>query len=173
MSAPLRAALLTLTVCASLAAPLAQAGGAGAPQPAVPGCRPGYVRPDFAALNRQLAQARARWAAQGLTRYRYEIRQVAAPVLLPATQVTVKDGAVLAAPVQPGPVNTLARLTVEGRFASLAQTLQYQATTPCPEVQVRYDAALGFPVYLYSGRGDNGIADGYGEWTVSAFTPLP
>ncbi|WP_221088191.1 DUF6174 domain-containing protein [Deinococcus aquaedulcis] len=176
MSAPARVALLTLSVCASLLAPPAQAGGAGAPRPSVVGCRPGYVRPNFATLNRELAQARAIWAAQGLTRYRYEVRQVAAPVLLSATQVMVRDGAVVALNLLPGEAgqpNPLARLTVEGRFDSLAQTLRYQATLPCPEVRIRYDPALGFPVYLYSGQGDGGVADGFGEWTVSGFTPLP
>ncbi|MFC6662293.1 DUF6174 domain-containing protein [Deinococcus multiflagellatus] len=151
-------------------------GGAGAPGPAAEGCRPGFVRPNFAALSRELAQARARWAAQGLSAYSYEVRQVAAPVLLPATRVTVRDGAVVALNLVPGEAgqpSPLARLTVEGRFDSLAQTLRYQATLPCPEVRIRYDPALGLPVYLYSGRGDKGIADGFGEWTVSRFTPLP
>ncbi|MVN85330.1 hypothetical protein GO986_00935 [Deinococcus sp. HMF7620] len=166
------AALLGLLMTA---APLAQAGGAGGPVPASGVCRPGYVRPDFVALNRQLRQARTLWQAQGLKTYRYDVRQVAAPVLFPTTRVTVRGGQVTGtalAPGESGEPSPLARLTLEGRFDTVAQILREQARARCPDVRVSYDPALGFPVLLYSGLGDGGIADGFGEWTVTNFTPL-
>lgn len=166
----LSVSLLALT----LAAP-AFAGGAGGPAvtPLNTTCRADYVRPDFTALSRQLQAARARWAATGVRSYRYDVRQVAAPVLFPETRVTVTNGRVTSAVLKPGEAgepNRLARQTVEQRFAAIAQTLAYQRPNRCPEVRVSYDPARGYPTALYSGMGDGGIADGYGEWTVTNFT---
>ncbi|MFC4426162.1 DUF6174 domain-containing protein [Deinococcus navajonensis] len=177
---PRQAALLVLTAL-SLGAPAA-AGGAGPPPVAPPethvplsGCRPGYVRPDFAALGRKLQTARARWAASGPGNYSYEIRQIAAPVLLPETRVIVTRGQVTRAEVLPGEAgmpSPLSRQSVEQRFRSIEQTLIRQRNTRCPEIQLSFDAALGYPTRFYSGLGDAGIADGFGEWTLKNFRPL-
>ncbi|MFC4637563.1 DUF6174 domain-containing protein [Deinococcus hohokamensis] len=175
-----QAALLVLTAL-SLATPAA-AGGAGQPPSALPetnvpltGCRPGYVRPDFAALGRALQTARARWAASGPASYSYEIHQVAAPVLLPDTRVTVTRRQVSRTELLPGQVgepSVLSRRTVEQRFTDIQQTLVRQRGARCPEVQVSFDATLGYPTRFYSGLGDAGIADGFGEWTIRKFKAL-
>lgn len=150
---------------------LAGGGGAPPPQVAVP-CAPGYVRPDFAALERELAAARARWVATGIRTYRYEFRQVAAPVLFPNVLVLVLDRTVrevTLAPGESGPLPPLAPATVEGRFDQIAQTLVTQRRQPCPVVEAEYDAAEGYPTRLYSGTGAANVADGWGEWTVTRF----
>lgn len=173
-------ALLVLTAL-SLAAP-AVAGGAGQPSAAppeptgsLPGCRPGYVRPDLAALGRALQTARVRWAASGPRSYSYEIHQIAAPVVLPDTRVTVIRGRVTRAEVLPdqaaGP-SSLSRQSVEQRFGDIKQTLARQRHARCLDVQLSFDATLGYPKHFYSGMGDAGIADGFGEWTVGNFKVL-
>lgn len=168
-----RIALLAL---AALSSTPALAGGGQPGVTALPqGCRADYVRPDFAALSRQLQAARARWAAQGPRSYTYDVHQIAAPVLFGDMRVTVRAGRAVAADPMPGQEagpNPLALRSMEQRFGDIAQTLAYQRTTRCPDVQVAYDGKLGHPTRLYSGRGDNGIADGFGEWTLSRFTVL-
>lgn len=170
----LRSLLGVLTLSALTTA--AHAGGADAPVQGAPfGCRPGYVRPDFRALNAQLTQARARWAAQGLRDYRYDLNQIAAPVLFPGTRVTVQAGRVtgvaltLGAQGAPSP---LAARTMEARFAEMAATLTAQRNTPCPLVQQSFDPVLGYPTRFASGLGDAGLADGFGEWRLTSFAPL-
>lgn len=167
----------TLLALATLILATAQAGGAGTPtgMVALPqGCREGYARPDFTALNRELVAARARWRAAAPGSYRYDLHQIAAPVLFPDTRVTVVNGRVTSTerlPGQEGAPNPLARRTVDARFSDISRTLAAQRTGRCPEVQVTYDPKLGYPTRLYSGLGDAGIMDGFGEWTVTNFTP--
>jgi len=157
-----------------------QAGGAGGPRPAaVPGasagCVPGYVRPDFARLERELAAARARWTAARVRDYRYDFRQIAAPVLFPTVRVTVRGGVVQGVALvagQTGEPSPQARATVEGRFTQIAQALAFQRSQPCPAVEVTYDRANGYPTRLYTAPRDLNVADGDGEWTVTNFTRL-
>lgn len=169
--------LLLLALTALTLTSAAHAGGGGAPtgvRPPAQGCRPDYVRPDFAALTRQLQLARARWAATGIRDYTYDVHQIAAPVLFPDTRVTVVNGRAVGSAVKPGQEGDptpLSLKTVEGRFDDIASTLAYRRGTRCPEVTIRYDPQRGYPTYLYSGMGDAGIMDGFGEWTVSNFTP--
>lgn len=73
----------------------------GAPTTAPFGCRAGYVRPDFRALNAQLTQARALWASQRPANYTYDVNQIAAPVLFPGTRVTIRGGRVTGATLAP------------------------------------------------------------------------
>ncbi|MBB5235112.1 DUF6174 domain-containing protein [Deinococcus budaensis] len=155
----------------------AQAGGAGEPPPAVPGasagCVPGYVRPDFAALERELNAARARWRAAGVRDYRYDFRQVAAPVLFPTVRVTVRGGAVrdvVLVAGQTGEPSAQARATVEERFVQIAQALAFQRAQPCPAVEVTYDREDGHPTRLSTAPRDLNVADGDGEWTLTNFT---
>lgn len=172
----LRAALLLPAALVALGAlNPAQAGGGG-PRPAPAAtCRDGYVRPDFTALKAQLARARAQWNAGRPASYTYDLRQIAAPILFPDTRVTVQAGRVTRTdllPGQQGEPNQLAAQTIEARFDDLFQTLQFQSRAACPDVQLSFDPALGYPTRLYSGMGDNGIADGFGEWSIRNFTPL-
>lgn len=156
----------------------AQAGGSGGPRPAVgpaasAGCVPGYVRPDFAALERELSAARARWRAAGVRDYRYDFRQVAAPVLFPTVRVSVRGGAVQGVTLvagQTGQPSTQARATVEERFAQIAGALTFQRAQPCPAVEVAYDRGDGHPTRLYTAPRDLNVADGDGEWTLTNFT---
>jgi len=168
MSRRFAAALLAL---ATLSVTPAHAGGGGAP--VLPrACRDGYVRPDFAALTRQLQAAQARWTAAAVRDYTYDVHQIAAPVLFPDTRVTVRAGrAVTTAilPGQEGAPNPLALRTIEARFDDLARTLAARRMTPCPEVRISFDPRLGYPTHLYSGMGDAGIMDGFGEWTLTKF----
>ncbi|MCD0166941.1 DUF6174 domain-containing protein, partial [Deinococcus sp. 12RED42] len=123
----------------------------------------------------QLARARAQWNAGRPASYTYDLRQIAAPVLFPETRVTVVGGRVTRTdllPGQEGEPNQLAAQTIEARFDDLFQTLQRQSRAACPDVQLSFDPALGYPTRLYSGMGDGGIADGFGEWTIRNFTPL-
>lgn len=168
----LRRGLLGTVFGLLIVAGAAQAGGGGAPPPRQVVCAPGYVRPDFAALERELAAARARWVAAGIRTYRYEFRQVAAPVLFPTVLVLVFDRTVrevTLAPGESGPLPPLARATVEGRFDQIAQTLAVQRGQPCPVAEAEYSAAEGYPTRLYSGTGAANVADGWGEWTVTRF----
>ncbi|MDL2344336.1 DUF6174 domain-containing protein [Deinococcus sp. MIMF12] len=169
----LRRVVLGTVFGLALGAGSVQAGGGGAPPPqaAVP-CAPGYVRPDFAALERELVAARAQWALAGVRSYRYEFRQVAAPVLFPTVLVLVLDRTVREVTLvagESGPVSPLARVTVEGRFDQIAQTLAAQRGQPCPVVEAEYAAEEGYPTRLYSGTGTANVADGWGEWTVTRF----
>lgn len=137
-------------------------------------CRPGYARPDFALLNRELRAARARWVATGWRDYTYDVHQIAAPVLFPDTRVTVLGGRAVkseALPGSQGDPTPLSRQSMEERFGDVARTLAYRRSTRCPEVKVRYDPQAGYPIFLYSGMGDAGIMDGFGEWTVSNVAP--
>lgn len=173
---PLRASLLLPATLVALSAltPAHAGGGGPRPAPAVT-CRDGYVRPDFTALKAQLSRARARWNAQRPDSYTYDLRQIAAPVLFPETRVTVVGGRVTRTdllPGQEGEPNHLAPQTIEARFDDLFQTLQLQSRAACPDVQLSFDPALGYPTRVYSGMGDNGIADGFGEWSIRNFTPL-
>jgi len=134
---------------------------------------PDYTRPDFAALERDLAAARARWSAAKVRDYSYDFAQVAAPVLFPTVRVTVRGGAVsevILAPDQTGEIGGQAGATVEERFAAIAETLRGQREQPCPDVQVDYDPADGYPTRLYSGSREENIADGWGEWRVTNFS---
>ncbi|UBV41840.1 DUF6174 domain-containing protein [Deinococcus taeanensis] len=173
-SRPFLRSLLGMLTLSALT-PAAHAGGADAPvQGATFGCRPGYVRPDFRALNAQLTQARARWAAQGLRDYRYDLKQIAAPVLFPGTRVTVQAGRVTGVALTPGAQGAhspLAARTMEARFAEMAATLTAQ-NAACPLVQQSFDPVLGYPTRFASGLGDAGLADGFGEWRLTSFTPL-
>ncbi|GHF56526.1 hypothetical protein HNQ07_003667 [Deinococcus metalli] len=170
----IRAALALLAV---LSVTAAHAGGADAPGgvTVLPrACRDGYVRPDFAALTRQLRAARARWAAAGVRDYTYDLHQIAAPVLFPDTRVSVRAGRAVSSailPGQEGAPNQLARKTVEERFDDIARTLSLRRAAPCPEVRVSFDPRSGYPTHFYSGLGDAGIMDGFGEWTLTRLTP--
>ncbi|GGL04805.1 DUF6174 domain-containing protein [Deinococcus radiotolerans] len=174
---PLRPLLTGLLAAALGSAALAGGGQTpptGAPTTAPFGCRAGYVRPDFAALNAQLNRARTLWAAQHPASYTYDVDQIAAPVLFPGTRVTVQAGRVTGtalAPGQEGTVNpTLAGRTVDARFTDMAATLNAQAKAPCPLVEQSFDPQLGYPTRFASGLGDAGIADGFGEWRITNFT---
>lgn len=153
----------------------AQAGGGGAPIPRQVVCAPGYVRPHFSALERELAAARARWAGARPDAYWYDFEQVAAPVMFPPVRVAVGDGVVrevLLLVEGGGPPPPLARATVEERFDQVAQTLAAGRGQPCPLVEAEYDPRLGYPIRLYSGSSEANIADGWGEWRVTNFSLL-
>ncbi len=153
----------------------AQAGGGGAPPSRQVVCAPGYVRPDFAALERELAAARARWAGARPPTYWYDFEQVAAPVMFPPVRVAVGGGAVrevLPLVTDGGSPPPLAPATVEDRFEQIAQTLILVRRQPCPVVEAEYDLRLGYPTRLYSGSGEANIADGWGEWRVTNFSLL-
>lgn len=170
----LRRGLLGTVFALAAVSGAAQAGGGGAPPPqaAVP-CAPGYVRPDFAALGRELAAARARWTLAGIRDYAYDFTEVAAPVLFPTVRLTVRQRqvqAVALAAGQPGQPGPNARATVEDRFTSVASLLADQRSQPCPLVEAEYDPGLGYPTRLYSGSGEANVADGWGEWRVTHFT---
>lgn len=175
---PLRP-LVTGLLAAALGS-AALAGGGTAPlnpasQTTAPfGCRAGYVRPDFRALTAQLTQARALWASRRPANYTYDVNQIAAPVLFPGTRVTVSGGRVTRtalAPGQEGTVNpALSARTMDARFDEMAATLKAQAKAPCPIVRQTFDSAYGYPTRFASGLGDEGIMDGFGEWTISNFT---
>ena len=170
-SLPLAPVLLALT---ALLPASAGAAGSSAPLP-VNGCAPGYVRPDFRALERELTVARVKWAGARVKNYRYDFAQIAAPVLFPTARVTVRLGRVQGAalaPGQQGEIGDQARATVEERFAAVAQTLRLQQGQKCPFVEAEYDAVDGHPVRLYSGSRAANVADGWGEWRVTNFTRL-
>lgn len=176
-----RPTLLTPALALALAACVPAQQAQGSPQkvdPAVPlatGCVPGYSRPDFTVLERDLAAARARWQAAGVRDYRYDFAQVAAPLRFPAVRVTVRGGAVASVerlPGESGEPSAQARGTVEARFADVAQVLRGQRKQACPVVEVEYDAQDGHPTRLYSGSGAANVADGWGEWRVTGFGRL-
>jgi hypothetical protein len=169
--------LLTGLLAAVTGAALAGGGSGprtGAPTTAPFGCRAGYVRPDFKALNAQLTQARALWASQRPANYTYDVNQIAAPVLFPGTRVTIRGGRVTRTALVPGQEGTvnpaLSARTMDARFDEMAATLKAQAKAPCPIVRQTFDPALGYPTRFASGLGDEGIMDGFGEWNISNFT---
>ncbi|WP_343759843.1 DUF6174 domain-containing protein [Deinococcus depolymerans] len=169
--------LLTSLLMAVTGAALAGGGHGprtGAPTTAPFGCRAGYVRPDFRALNAQLTRARALWDRQRPANYTYDVNQIAAPVLFPGTRVTVSGGRVTRTALVPGQTGTvnpaLAARTMDARFTEMAATLKAQAKAPCPVVRQSFDPAYGYPTRFASGLGDEGIMDGFGEWTIRTFT---
>ncbi|WP_102126915.1 DUF6174 domain-containing protein [Deinococcus planocerae] len=136
-------------------------------------CAPGYVRPDFAALEQGLAAARARWTAAGIRDYSHDFSQVSAPVRFPTVRVSVRGGmaqAVKLAPGETGEPGAQARATVEDRFANIAQALEGQRQQPCPAVEIEYDARDGHPTRFFSGTRQANVADGEGEWRITNFT---
>ncbi|EYB67967.1 hypothetical protein DEIPH_ctg030orf0003 [Deinococcus phoenicis] len=177
----LRSLLLVPALCALSACTPAQM-GQQAPQtttdtsvPLSSGgpCAPGYTRPDFAALERDLTAARARWTAAGVRDYSYDFAQIAAPVAFPDVRVTVRGGAVQGVTLkagQTGEPGGQARATVEDRFAAIAQTLRGQQGQKCPVVETEYDPRDGHPTRLYSGSREVNLADGWGEWRIMNFT---
>ncbi|MPY66939.1 hypothetical protein F8S09_09580 [Deinococcus sp. SDU3-2] len=168
----LRGGMLGVALGLGTVAGLAGAGGGGAPPPQAV-CAPGYVRPDFAALRRELASARTRWALAGIRDYAYDFTEVAAPVLFPAVRVSVRQRQVQAVAVaagQQGEPGPNAWGTVEDRFAAVASLLADGRSRPCPVVETDYDPQLGHPTRLYSGSGEANIADGWGEWRITNFT---
>lgn len=171
--------LLALTLTACVPPQNANVGG-GASEPAaetaVPlatGCPPGYTRPDFAALERDLAAARSRWTGAGVRDYSHDFAQVSAPVRFPTVRVSVRGGmaqAVRLAPGETGEPGPQARATVEDRFANIAQALTYQRDQPCPAVEAEYDPRDGHPTRFLSATRQANVADGEGEWRITNFT---
>ncbi|WP_216327257.1 DUF6174 domain-containing protein [Deinococcus aestuarii] len=136
-------------------------------------CAPGYVRPDFAVLERDLAAARARWTAAGVRDYSHDFAQVSAPLRFPTVRVSVRGGmaqAVRLAPGETGEPGAQARATVEDRFANIAQALEGQREQPCPAVEVEYDGRDGHPTRFSSATRQANVADGEGEWRITNFT---
>ena len=141
----------------------------------VNGCRSDYSRPDFAALQRDLSAARARWQTAGIQNYRYDFTQFAAPVSFPPIRVTVMGSVVTnteivddsAAPPPTNPGNTVLE-----RFNIIASSFALAQTGKCQQLSVTYDASDGHPLNLSSGSAERGIADGFGEWTITNFTRL-
>ncbi|BDP42557.1 hypothetical protein DAETH_25260 [Deinococcus aetherius] len=136
-------------------------------------CAPGYVRPDLAVLERDLAAARERWTAAGVRDYSHDFAQVSAPLRFPTVRVSVRGGmaqAVSLAPGETGEPSPQARATVEDRFANIAQALEAQREQPCPAVEVEYDGRDGHPTRFYSGTRQANVADGWGEWRITNFT---
>ena len=141
----------------------------------VNGCRSDYSQPNFAALQRDLSAARARWQTAGIQDYRYDFTQFAAPVGFPPLRVTVMDGVVTKTENLDDPAELLppnSGITVQGRFDSIASSITSAQSGKCQELTVTYDAADGHPLKLLGGTALRGIADGFGQWEISNFTPL-
>ncbi|THF88919.1 hypothetical protein E7T09_07045 [Deinococcus sp. KSM4-11] len=152
---------LPLIVCAAL-------GLAGCGLPTSAKCVAGYVRSDTVALTRDLNAARVRWQAAGTANYTYVMQYTGfAPVQL--LTVTIQAGQVTA--VIPDGIQSLG--TVEDMFARVAQQIDGVKTTDCLTVSATYDPADGHPSSLAWAIEQQAIADGFGGWRLTGFTPQP
>jgi Family of unknown function (DUF6174) len=169
-----------------ISAPLSSSGLAGGAElPSMPGaqpvspiqgrppqsqCVPGFVQPSPAALARDLAAAKKRWAASGIRAYSFDFDQIAQPVLFPKTRITVSaSGAVSIVESVPGSASPYAAsATVEKLFEFIQQGISYARREPCAELKVRY-ALEGYPLSYASELRLINIADGGGSFAVSRF----
>ncbi|WP_420596942.1 DUF6174 domain-containing protein [Deinococcus sp.] len=141
----------------------------------VSGCRSDYVRPNFAALQRDLSAARVRWQTTNVQNYRYDFSQFAAPVGFPPIRVTVTGGVVSSTENlddRPGPSAASFGATIEQRFDEIAQGLSASKNEQCELFSVDFDVSDGHPLKRLSGTAKRGLEDGFGQWEIGNFTRL-
>lgn len=131
-------------------------------------CVSTYVRPDVAALTRDLNAAKARWQAAGTANYTYTQHSTGFAPDLPLT-VTVRAGQVVA--VSPEGQTSLG--TVEDMFGAISQDIAGIPATDCYVVRASYDPADGHPTELSVSIERRQIADGFGGWRITAFAAAP
>jgi Family of unknown function (DUF6174) len=142
-------------------------------------CTPGYVRSDFSALQAQVRQNKTLWIGKGIKSYEYTSQSLSygSPVPL---RVTVKAGVVTQAKAIPDPQrpnqfayipSDLQTLTTETRFTELERSM----TSPgdCDTAKLEFDATYGFPKSAAFSDQTNGLADGFGGFTITDFTVTP
>ena len=122
---------------------------------------------------RALAEARARWRAQGPARYEFEFSRICFCLLggQPMT-VTVRDGAVVAVvPVEPLPEGYPAprvqdHYTVEQLFARIADAIERDAH----RLSATYHPSLGYPTSVFIDYEEN-VADEEFGWSATNLRP--
>ena len=141
-------------------------------------CRSDYVRPDFAVLESNLAEARARWEGAGLKDYRYDFAQFVAPAQFPVARISVKNAAVTTVEEVEGEVVSSEPLpedtgqTMVQRFDEIERGIAAAQKQPCSLLSAKYDADDGHPLQLTNGTALAGLQDGVGGWEISAFEAL-
>jgi Family of unknown function (DUF6174) len=142
-------------------------------------CMPGYVRSDFSALQTQVRQNKTLWLDKGIKSYEYTVASGGFGQTAPL-RVTVKAGVVTQAKAIPDPQrpnqfeyipSDLQTLTTESRFTELERSV----TSPgdCDTAKLEFDATYGFPKSGFFADNTNGLADGFGGFTISDFTIAP
>lgn len=142
-------------------------------------CTPGYVRSDFPALQRQVQQNKTTWLSKGIKSYEYtfQAQNFSSPTPI---RVTVKASIVTQAkaildpnrPNDPGYVPTdLQSLTMDQQFLDLERSI----TSPgdCDTAKLEFDTTYGFPKSGAFSDQTNGLADGFGGFTISDFAVTP
>ena len=142
-------------------------------------CAPGYVRSDFSALRSQVGQNKTLWLGKGIKSYEYTFTSRGFAPAIPV-RVTVKAGIVTQAKTIPNPQfpnesgyipAELQTLTIDQQFLSLERNI----TSPgdCDTAKLEFDATYGVPKSAFFADETNGLADGFGGFTISDLTVTP
>ena len=142
-------------------------------------CSPGYVRSDFSALQTQVGQNKSLWLGKGIQSYEYTFTSGGFGPRIPF-RVTVKAGVVTQAKSIPNPQfpndsgyvpADLQTLTMEQQFLSLERNIN--SPDDCDTAKLEFDATYGFPKSGAFSDQTNGLADGFGGFTISDFVLTP
>jgi Family of unknown function (DUF6174) len=142
-------------------------------------CTPGYVRSDFAALRLQVQANKTLWTGKGVRSYEYTYRAENFSAPNPF-RVTVKAGAVTGAKPIPDPQrpdasgfvpSDLQTLTMENQFANLERSLA--SPGDCATAKLEFDSGYGFPKSGSFTDQTNGLADGFGGFSITDFVATP
>lgn len=129
-------------------------------------CVSGYVRPDSAALTRDLQVAQARWQSAGKANYTYTVQDTSFAMTGPVT-VTVRAGRVTATT----PAGSYgSQGTVEDMFRSITGAIGGIQTTDCYTVSASYDPVDGHPLEVSVAILQKNLADGFGGFRITAFS---
>jgi Family of unknown function (DUF6174) len=133
-------------------------------------CNPGYSKPDFAALNADIANHKQIWLSKGIKNYAFTVWTAQEPSGSWSARVTVTNGIVTSAvessqPATPGFTGS----TLDADFAPL----QPWSTTQCEAVQIQFDPTYGFIKNLSRQDQTKGLADGSVGSGITDFTVTP
>ena len=138
-------------------------------------CTSGYQRPNISALTADLTAAHQRWKAANIQDYTYTVSQSNFFTAGSKYRTTVRNGQLVSVERIGGDPSSSAPITgetVDELFADTARAINNVATTNCIEIDFTYDSIDGYLVSSGYSNWTQGLADGFGGWSISDFTRL-
>jgi hypothetical protein len=134
-------------------------------------CNPGYSKPDFAALNADIASHKQIWLRKGIKTYAYTVWTAQEPNGSWSARVTVTNGVVTSAvessqPATPGFTGSL----LDANFAPLQP---WSMQSQCESVQITFHPTYGFITSTTRSDQTKGLVDGVVSSGISNFTTTP